>query len=485
MAGPSGGGWGHGPPPVNKRGRQAPEWLDPANVHGELRYLILAPQKGFAIPKNAFLIEKSLSPFVGPIEPCVPMDQGARYLMKTRSREQFDKLLAIKKLIDGTPVEITSDRARNTVQCVMVTPCLDGLTDEEILAQIEGTKIVEVKRFMRKVDGAVKPTNAYLLRVDSVTVPEEVRVGCISVRTRPYYPRPMICFKCLIVGHTTARCNSAPACPNCSMPEHGSCNNPPRCKNCKGDHATLNRSCPVYLAEQNIIRIKVDNCISYPEARKIYSQVQESAVQKRLANAQQQPQQPQPLQQQQPPQPQPQPQPLQQQQIDTALAERDAKIEQLTAMNAHINSKLNSILAKFQQVIEERDFLKSQLQSRRKNKHTENADSNHTDSNSDSNADANSSPNMDTNGEQNIDSNNTNANNNTNTDANTATQKDSKTSTSIGPKRKASPSSSSYSTVDTTSEEKIPHGNNSTPSKTKSHKRGKRRSQKRKLGFRH
>ncbi|XP_040160002.1 uncharacterized protein LOC120898342 [Anopheles arabiensis] len=411
MAGPSGGGWGHGPPPVNKRGRQAPEWLDPANVHGELRYLILAPQKGFAIPKNAFLIEKSLSPFVGPIEPCVPMDQGARYLMKTRSREQFDKLLAIKKLIDGTPVEITSDRARNTVQCVMVTPCLDGLTDEEILAQIEGTKIVEVKRFMRKVDGAVKPTNAYLLRVDSVTVPEEVRVGCISVRTRPYYPRPMICFKCLIVGHTTARCNSAPACPNCSMPEHGSCNNPPRCKNCKGDHATLNRSCPVYLAEQNIIRIKVDNCISYPEARKIYSQ--------------------------------------------------------------------------FQQVIEERDFLKSQLQSRRKNKHTENADSNHTDSNSDSNADANSSPNMDTNGEQNIDSNNTNANNNTNTDANTATQKDSKTSTSIGPKRKASPSSSSYSTVDTTSEEKIPHGNNSTPSKTKSHKRGKRRSQKRKLGFRH
>nr|XP_049464987.1 uncharacterized protein LOC125907363 [Anopheles coluzzii] len=416
MAGPSGGGWGHGPPPVNKRGRQAPEWLDPANVHGELRYLILAPQKGFAIPKNAFLIEKSLSPFVGPIEPCVPMDQGARYLMKTRSREQFDKLLAIKKLIDGTPVEITSDRARNTVQCVMVTPCLDGLTDEEILAQIEGTKIVEVKRFMRKVDGAVKPTNAYLLRVDSVTVPEEVRVGCISVRTRPYYPRPMICFKCLIVGHTTARCNSAPACPNCSMPEHGSCNNPPRCKNCKGDHATLNRSCPVYLAEQNIIRIKVDNCISYPEARKIYSQIQE--------------------------------------------------------------------------LIEERDFFKSQVQSRRKDKNTENtdsnhSDSNHTDSNSDSNADANSSPNMETNVEQNIDTNNTNANNNTNTDANAATQKDSKTSTPIGPKRKASPSSSSYSTVDTTSEEKIPHGNNSTPSKTKSHKRGKRRSQKRKLGFRH
>uniref|UniRef100_A0A8W7PR04 Uncharacterized protein n=1 Tax=Anopheles coluzzii TaxID=1518534 RepID=A0A8W7PR04_ANOCL len=305
MAGPSGGGWGHGPPPVNKRGRQAPEWLDPANVHGELRYLILAPQKGFAIPKNAFLIEKSLSPFVGPIEPCVPMDQGARYLMKTRSREQFDKLLAIKKLIDGTPVEITSDRARNTVQCVMVTPCLDGLTDEEILAQIEGTKIVEVKRFMRKVDGAVKPTNAYLLRI--------------------------------------------------------------------------------------------------------------------------------------------------------------------------------------QELIEERDFFKSQVQSRRKDKHTENADSNHTDSNSDSNAGANSNhdTNMETNVEQNIDTNNTNANNNTNTDANVATQKDSKTSTPIGPKRKASPSSSSYSTVDTTSEEKIPHGNNSTPSKTKSHKRGKRRSNKRKTGFRY
>lgn len=373
--------------------------------------------------------------------------------MKTRCREQFDILLTIKKLIDGTPVEITSDRSRNTAQCVMVTPCLEGPTDEEILAQIEGTKIVEVKRFMRKVDGAVKPTNAYLLRVDSVMIPGEVRVGCISVRMRPNYPRPMICFKCLIVIHTTARCNSAPACPNCSMPERGTCNNPPRCKNCKGDYATLNRSCPVYLAEQDVIRIKVDNCISYPEARKIYRQVQESAVQKRLANAQQQ---------------QPQPQPLQQQQIDTALPERYAKIEQLTAMNAHINSKLNSILVKFQQVIEERDFLKSHIQSRRKNKHTENADSNHTDSNhtesnhtdsnSDSNAGANSNhdANMDTDAEQNIDTNNTNANNNTNTDANAATQKDSNTSTPIGPKRKASPSCSSYSSVNTTSEEKIP-----------------------------
>ncbi|XP_041781973.1 uncharacterized protein LOC121598765 [Anopheles merus] len=331
--------------------------------------------------------------------------------MKTRSREQFDKLLAIKKLIDGTPVEITYDQSRNTAQCVMVTPYPEGPTDEEILSQIEGTKIVEVKRFMRMVNGAVNPTNAFVLCVDSVTVPEVVRVGCVSTGTRPYYPRPMICFKCLIVGHTTAQCNSTPACPNCPMPENRSCNNPTRCKNWKGDHATLNHSCPVYLAERDIIRIKVDNCISYPEARKIYSQIQ--------------------------------------------------------------------------QVIEKRDFLKSQIQSLRMDNDTKNADSNHTDSNSDSDADANSThdANMDTNKEQNIDTNNTNANNNTST--NTATQKDAKASTPIGPKRKASPSSLSNSSTGTITKEKIPHGNNSTPSKARAHKREKHRSHKRKVGFRY
>lgn len=287
MGGP-GPAWGSNPnAPPNIRGRQAPLWMDLDNRLGELLFLVMSPKEGFVLPKNPFVIQKSLTNHAGDIEPCSPLEKGSKLLLKTRNRAQFDKLQSLTKLINGTEVSITSHPYLNSVQCVIVCDSLDGLSDDEILSEMKEQKVISVKRFLRKEDGQLKPTNSFLLKVDSVVVPNEVRVGCLIVKTRTYYPRPMVCTNCLAIGHTKNRCTQPNNCSNCGELEHGECSSPAKCKNCSGSHASLNRSCPSYLDEQKIIKLKIDNGISHTQAKTLFEKRNTTSVNERLQIAQQ------------------------------------------------------------------------------------------------------------------------------------------------------------------------------------------------------
>uniref|UniRef100_A0A182V4H3 Uncharacterized protein n=1 Tax=Anopheles merus TaxID=30066 RepID=A0A182V4H3_ANOME len=102
---------------------------------------------------------------------------------------------------------------------------------------------------------------------------------------------------------------------------------------------------------------------------------------------------------------------------------------------------LNSASVKFQKVIEERDFFKSQIQSRRKDNDIENANSNNTPN----------SKSMDT--------------INTNADTNTATNKDSNTSAPVTPERKTPSSTSTDASTGSIIKQEISPSNNNTPPK--------------------
>ncbi|XP_071138259.1 uncharacterized protein [Mytilus edulis] len=63
------------------------------------------------------------------------------------------------------------------------------------------------------------------------------------------------CFKCSDEGHEGTNCNSESS----------------KCVNCGESHFSSSRDCPVYLKEKNIIKIKTERNISYPEAKQIAS----------------------------------------------------------------------------------------------------------------------------------------------------------------------------------------------------------------------
>ena len=59
------------------------------------------------------------------------------------------------------------------------------------------------------------------------------------------------------------------------MPEHcpvGQCQRPAKCVNCSGEHPANSKQCPAWEKEKKILKIKCEQNISFPEARKQYEQ---------------------------------------------------------------------------------------------------------------------------------------------------------------------------------------------------------------------
>ena len=59
------------------------------------------------------------------------------------------------------------------------------------------------------------------------------------------------------------------------MPEHcpvGQCQRPAKCVKCSGEHPANSKQCPAREKEKKILKIKCEQNISFPEARKQYEQ---------------------------------------------------------------------------------------------------------------------------------------------------------------------------------------------------------------------
>ncbi|XP_058840041.1 uncharacterized protein LOC131695532 [Topomyia yanbarensis] len=150
------------------------------------------------------------------------------------------------------------------------------MSEEDLLAEWKGRKVTEVHRITRPtLDGGREKTNTLILTIFGTTIPEHLFVGPIRIPTRIFYPAPMVCFQCLQYGHSKTRCKSKEVCPNCSKSAHVAegerCIEPAYCRNCEGPHSASSRDCPAYKIEKEIMRIKVEQGISFNEARKNYN----------------------------------------------------------------------------------------------------------------------------------------------------------------------------------------------------------------------
>ncbi|XP_052870591.1 uncharacterized protein LOC128276163 [Anopheles cruzii] len=244
--------------------------MDPAGDHAELRFLVLRPEDNGKLPSNAFLIAKTIETTAGTIVGGNYFDQNTKYLMKVRSGTQVDKLLKLNKLINGTEIIIEHHATLNSCMVVVSTNELGEVTEEDITAELKTQGVTKTHRFTRMANGIRVPTNSFLLTLNSVIRPEYIKIGLNRIRTRQYYPRPMVCGKCLAFGHTRKYCKATDEkCANCGGGAHGTCELPSKCSNCNGGHSCFSKLCPAYAKEQEIINVKIDHCISAKEARQI------------------------------------------------------------------------------------------------------------------------------------------------------------------------------------------------------------------------
>lgn len=254
-----------------------PSFMDPNGNYGELVILKMEPVNG-NMPDHPFTLRQSIERRVnGKIEGAIPEEGGRTYALKVRSRHHLEKLLSMTHLSDGTAVKVSHHPGLNSVRCVISCRDLKKVKEEdEILNCLKDQKVTGVRRITRKVGENKEPTPTVILTISGTTRPEHIDIGYQRIRTRPYYPAPMLCFRCYQFGHTRQKCKQeSDTCGNCGQ-QHEivkdvRCLSPAYCTRCEDNsHSLGSRKCPVYVKEDNIQHIRVDRGISYPEARRMF-----------------------------------------------------------------------------------------------------------------------------------------------------------------------------------------------------------------------
>lgn len=254
-----------------------PSYMDPHGNNGELIVLRMEPVNG-KMPDHPFTLRQSIERRInGRIEGAISEAQGRSFALKVRSRHHIEKLLTMTQLIDGTAVKVSYHPGLNSTRCVISCRDLMKIKDDnEILECLKDQHITGIRRITRKIGENRELTPSVILTVDGTTIPEHIDIGYQRIRTRPYYPAPMLCYQCYQFGHTRLRCQKQTSiCGNCDQ-EHEvlqgvRCHNPAYCGRCKSNnHSVGSRKCPVYQNEDTIQHIRVDRGLSYPEARRVF-----------------------------------------------------------------------------------------------------------------------------------------------------------------------------------------------------------------------
>ncbi|XP_055605337.1 uncharacterized protein LOC129753539 [Uranotaenia lowii] len=257
------------PSPGDHPGRTIPEWLDPQNLHGHLFYMFLKASDGHTLP-NPFLVGRSIEKHVGKIEGAFFDRIRKWYVLKLRNMDQGRKLEEMKKLIDGTPIEIGSHPNLNRRKFVVSCGEVIDMTEADLLAELLSQKITEVRRITKKTPAGIIGTPTLVLTINSTVIPEFVNFGLLRVRTRLYIPQPLLCRQCFSYGHPKKRCPNERACSICSSQKHDSSECPGKkfCRTCQShEHSPAERTCPKWVEESTALRISAEQNLSLAAAR--------------------------------------------------------------------------------------------------------------------------------------------------------------------------------------------------------------------------
>ena len=124
------------------------------------------------------------------------------------------------RTIGGHPVKgVVADKLNSTLTSVRSTDLL-GLSDEELLAELQSQGVVEVQRLRSR--NPERPNPRIQLRFCGKVVPKVIRAGYLYIEVELWTQRPQRCANCDRFGHTDR--------------DDRQCRAQARCGRCQGDH---------------------------------------------------------------------------------------------------------------------------------------------------------------------------------------------------------------------------------------------------------
>ena len=221
---------------------------------------------------SPFAVEKSILGRYGTVKQVKKLKDGS-LLIEVEKSIQARLILETQTFLD-IEVDAEAHHSLNISKGVIRDHHQDlkDMNDEEIRKELSPQGVMKVNRFVLKKDGKEIQTNTYFVTFDSPTPPEKIKLGYYIVNVQRYIPNPLRCFQCQKFGHSKRWCKNKPACWKCGSEGHdgSECTSETTsCLNCKGDHYASSKSCPVWIQEKEIQRVKTERCLSYGDARRI------------------------------------------------------------------------------------------------------------------------------------------------------------------------------------------------------------------------
>ena len=225
---------------------------------------------------DPFAVQKGIQGLIGTAG-SVKKLRGGQILVEVLRRGQAESLRKTTSFCNIT-VSITVHRSLNSRKGVIRCRDFGSMSEEDILKELKPQGVTAVRRISTFRDGKRIPTNTYVIDFMASKLPPSVMAGYLSLKVEPYIPNPLRCFTCQKFGHHSDNCRDKKhKCARCAGPHNINDNicstgTSPKCVNCAGQHMASSRDCPMWQQEKEIVKIKTENNISFPEARKIFNQ---------------------------------------------------------------------------------------------------------------------------------------------------------------------------------------------------------------------
>nr|KAG5713220.1 hypothetical protein BaRGS_007747 [Batillaria attramentaria] len=210
---------------------------------------------------HPFLVGETLRSCTG--RPDASRLRSGDLLVECRRKAHSNSLLQLQKIGDY-PVTVSPHRSLNISRGVIRDEALADLGEAELIRTLKPQAVTHAKVFK---------TGTIILTFGQPTAPEKLWAGFYWVKVKAFIPLPLRCFKCQRFGHGQASCRNDPTCAKCGGKDHDDkdCSSSPTCVNCKGSHPSSSKDCPKWKEECTIQRIRVEQKVSFPEARRIAS----------------------------------------------------------------------------------------------------------------------------------------------------------------------------------------------------------------------